>query len=75
MLRRDLRLPLVLSVLFLCCGALTAEETQSNSFYEGPGVFSTRPSETKSLQTIDRFGPVGSGIEVVLETSKFWRRA
>ena len=36
------------------------------SYYEEPhGLFSTRPSETKSLQSIDRFGPVGMGIELL----------
>ncbi|MHC4252524.1 MAG: DUF6288 domain-containing protein, partial [Planctomycetota bacterium] len=33
-------------------------------FYKYLQLFSTRPSETKSLQTIDRFGPVGMGIEL-----------
>ncbi len=37
---------------------------QQESFYQGPGLFSTRPSETKSVQEIKRFGPVGLGIEL-----------
>ncbi|MGI9242312.1 MAG: DUF6288 domain-containing protein, partial [Verrucomicrobiales bacterium] len=36
-----------------------------SSFYKQPGLFSTRPDEKKSLQTIDRFGPVGIGIELI----------
>ena len=37
----------------------------ADSFYKNPhGLFSTRPSETKSLQSIDRFGPVGIGLEL-----------
>jgi hypothetical protein len=36
-----------------------------SSFYKGTGVFSTRPSETKSLQNIKRFGPVGMGIDLL----------
>ncbi len=39
--------------------ALAAE-----SFYAEPALFSTRPDETKSVNTIDRFGPVGIGIEL-----------
>ena len=36
-------------------GACAAE-----SFYKSPhGLFSTRPDEKKSLQSVDRFGPVG----------------
>ena len=35
------------------------------SFYKRPALFSTRPGETKSLQSIDRFGPVGIGIELI----------
>ncbi|MEC7604392.1 MAG: DUF6288 domain-containing protein, partial [Planctomycetota bacterium] len=35
-------------------------------FYRNPEpVFSTRPSETSSLQRIDRLGPVGLGIELL----------
>ena len=49
-------------VTMLVCGGLAA--AAENSFYKGPALFSTRPSETKSLQTIDRFGPVGMGIEL-----------
>ena len=45
-------------------GALTTATAES--FYQNPnGLFSTRPSEKKSLQTIDRFGPVGIGIELI----------
>jgi len=38
----------------------------AESFYKDPVLFSTRPQETKSLQTIDRFGPVGMGIDLLL---------
>lgn len=45
------------------CVATHAEE---KSFYHNPhGLFSTRPDETKSVQSIERFGPVGIGIELV----------
>jgi len=44
-------------------GALTT--AAGETFYKKTnGLFSTRPSETKSLQTIARFGPVGIGIEL-----------
>lgn len=40
--------------------------TTAKSFYKNPhGLFSTRPGEEKSLQTVDRFGPVGIGIELI----------
>ena len=38
----------------------------AQSYYtQEAGLFSTRPSETKSLQTIKRFGPVGLGIDLL----------
>jgi len=57
---------LFVSMLFICAGASFADKAKTNtkSFYRAPGIFSTRPSETKSLQTIARFGPVGMGIEL-----------
>jgi hypothetical protein len=45
----------------MCGGAAAAE----SSYYKSPALFSTRPSESKSLQTIKRFGPVGMGIDLV----------
>ncbi|HUT11364.1 MAG TPA: DUF6288 domain-containing protein [Thermoguttaceae bacterium] len=61
-MQQNHRIGLVLAmVCFLAGGLATAEE---KSFYKGPAIFSTRPSETTSLQTIDRFGPVGMGIEL-----------
>jgi len=65
MMRQGLRTSLVLTmVLFFCGSAGTAEDAKPKSFYKGPALFSQRPSETKSIQTIDRFGPVGMGIEL-----------
>ncbi len=52
-------------LICLLAGTLTAAEVKAQSFYKGPGLFSTRPSETKSLQTIKRFGPVGMGIDLL----------
>ena len=52
-------------MLLACAGAGAAEKAKTKSFYKGPGIFSTRPSETKSLQTIARFGPVGMGIDLL----------
>ena len=34
------------------------------SFYTEPSIFSTRPSETATMTSIDRFGPVGISIEL-----------
>ncbi len=42
-----------------------SEGEATGSFYKGPALFSTRPSETTSLQTIARFGPVGMGLDLV----------
>jgi hypothetical protein len=56
MMRRAVLVPM------LVCGGLAV--AAENSFYKDPALFSTRPSETKSLQTIDRFGPAGMGIEL-----------
>jgi len=64
MMQQELRIGLVLSMLFSCGGVGAADDAKTNSFYNRPALFSTRPSETKSLQTIDRFGPVGMGIEL-----------
>lgn len=35
------------------------------SFYKGEALFSTRPSETTSIQNLKRFGPVGLSIDLV----------
>jgi len=52
-----------LITITVLCSAASAED---GSFYRNPrGVFSTRPGETKSLQSIKRFGPVGMGIDLL----------
>lgn len=48
----------------ICVGSVAANARAAESFYADPGLFSTRPDATKSLETIDRFGPVGIGIEL-----------
>jgi hypothetical protein len=52
---------LLLVSLGLTLGRVTAAE----SFYKEPPIFSMAPGETKSTQTIDRFGPVGMAVELV----------
>ena len=52
----------ILLVALLACGMAAAAEP---SFYKGPSLFSTRPDERKSLQTIARLGPVGMGVELI----------
>ena len=53
---------LLCSLTFSCA----ASSALAKGFYkEEKGLFSTRPSETKSLQAIARFGPVGIGIELL----------
>ena len=58
------RIGLALSIFAFCAVGAAAGQARTNSFYKGPGIFSTRPSDTKSIQTIARFGPVGMGIEL-----------
>jgi len=58
------RIRLALSMLLFCAGAAAAEEAKTKSFYKGPALFSTRPDEERSVSSIDRFGPVGMGIEL-----------
>jgi hypothetical protein len=53
--------PLLLIALCLASAPTIAAE----SFYSGPTFFSQRPDETKSLTTIDRFGPVGMAIDLI----------
>ena len=65
MIQQELRIGLVLSMLFFCGGSAAAEDAKTKSFYKAPALFSTRPDETKSLQTIKRFGPVGMGIDLI----------
>ena len=58
------RVGLAISMLVFCASGTAAEQAQEKSFYKSPQLFSTAPSETASLQTINRFGPVGIGIEL-----------
>lgn len=53
-------------MLFLLAGLSAVAAPENSSFYKNPhALFSTRPSEKKSIQTIDRFGPVGMSIELI----------
>ncbi len=52
-------------ISLLALGLTAGLTLGADSFYKEPPLFSTAPSETVSLQTIDRFGPVGIGIELV----------
>jgi len=58
------RVGLAISILVFCASGTAAEQAQKKSFYKSPQLFSTCPSESKSVQSIDRFGPVGIGIEL-----------
>lgn len=53
--------PLLLTALCLA----SAPSLVAESFYSGPTFLSQRPDETKSLTTIDRFGPVGMAIDLI----------
>ncbi len=51
----------MLSYASILCAA---EDSPAVSFYKGTPLFSTAPDPKKSMQTIDRFGPVGLVIEL-----------
>ena len=61
------------SVLFVAMGALTADAKNVNSltgmagsaYYKTHPMFHPFPDEKAGLQSIDRFGPVGIGIELL----------
>ncbi len=57
-----LRIGSVLAIAFAsaCMGTFV----RADSFYTVPQIFSTTPSSAQSVQSIDRFGPVGIGIEL-----------
>ena len=60
----DMQMIKTLLGLLMVTGVVQVASGQG--FYRNPEpVFSTRPSETSSLQTIDRLGPVGLGIELL----------
>ncbi len=50
---------------FVVAFAATVSVLPADSFYARPSLFSTRPGEEQSLNTIDRFGPVGMGLELI----------
>jgi hypothetical protein len=57
---------LVMTGCLIAVAQTRAVETNTgSSFYKEPTLFSTRPAETNSLQTIDRFGPVGLSIDLI----------
>ena len=56
----------MIRLALIICAVCSVASAQEGSFYKQPhGVFSTRPSESKSLQKIKRFGPVGMGIDLL----------
>ena len=61
--RYNLRMQLIQRLLITTLGFTLC--VQAESFYKNPALFSTRPSETKSLQHIKRFGPVGLGFDLI----------
>ncbi len=52
----------------LVTGSPVLQAAETGSYYKGDKLFSTRPSEKKSLNTITRFGPVGMGIDLIKPT-------
>lgn len=56
--------PPLLQLVGLITALVAVSATAAESFYAEPALFSTRPDETKSVTTIERFGPVGIGIDL-----------
>lgn len=54
-----------LTLITLLAGTLGLATAEESSFYKETPLFSTAPNPTTSLQSIDRFGPVGIGIELI----------
>jgi hypothetical protein len=55
--------PIALLLAVLCLAS--ASSLVAQSCYSGPSFFSQRPDQTKSLTTIDPFGPVGMAIDLI----------
>ena len=64
-MKRNHTIGFILAAICLCACICAAGE---DLFYKRPALFSTCPSETKLLQAIARFGPVGMGIGLVQPT-------
>ena len=55
----------VLPTVFAAGGVSRPPATGKETFYTRPAMFSTRPSSlTTFVQSVERFGPVGIGIEL-----------
>ena len=55
----------ILPVLTIISACLPLQaQPKKDSFYKGPGLFSTRPSDTETIQNIKRLGPVGLSIDL-----------
>ncbi|MGB1131096.1 MAG: DUF6288 domain-containing protein, partial [Haloferula sp.] len=53
------------TLIVMLAGAMGLATAEESSFYKETPLFSTAPDPTKSLQSIDRFGPVGIGIDLI----------
>ncbi len=58
-----MRLPLYAALFAL--GSVPAFADSAKDFYSGPGLFSQRPTGAKSVEVIERFGPVGMKLHLV----------
>ena len=58
------RIGTAVATFILCAAGTAAEQAGTTGFYKDISLFSTRPSETASVSSIDRFGPVGMRIEL-----------
>jgi len=46
-------------------GCITAFSEPTDSYYQGPPLFSQRPTGTQTVEVIERFGPVGMKLHLV----------
>ncbi len=51
--------------ILLALGSVTALANPADSFYKEPSLFSMRPTGTKTVEVIERFGPVGMKLHLV----------
>lgn len=52
--------------VWLLSGGMCLAQDVPDTYYKTPKLFSTAPNVQDALQSIDRFGPVGIGIELML---------
>ncbi|MFU8848570.1 MAG: DUF6288 domain-containing protein [Opitutales bacterium] len=49
----------------LALSSVSAQATSADAFYKGPALFSMRPTGAKTVEVIERFGPVGMRLHLI----------